>query len=132
MSLLLAGQARVGKGLSIQPERLQPERKSFLSLISSVEDGMVAGINQSGNHCPTCKSELRQKNRITLFAAGVALLMGATILFFVPFGWLPAVLLILIGGYLLAWSTIGTGQWCRQCKRFVALKRQARGQRADL
>jgi hypothetical protein len=68
--------------------------------------------------CPTCGSETIQRSRARLLV--VALLMiGATgLVFVIPYFWIPAVVLLLASGYLIAWATLGQGRWCRQCKKF--------------
>ena len=68
--------------------------------------------------CPTCGGETTQRSRARLLA--VALLMiGATgLVFVIPYFWIPAVVLLLASGYLVAWATLGRGRWCRQCKKF--------------
>ena len=35
-----------------------------------------------------------------------------------PWFWIPAVIALLAGAYLILWATHGKGLWCRQCKTF--------------
>lgn len=72
-----------------------------------------------GERCPTCHGELIQKNRWKLFLVALALLAVSAACFRISHGLRLAVIpLGLIGCYLVAWSSIGRGRWCRQCKRF--------------
>jgi hypothetical protein len=36
----------------------------------------------------------------------------------IPYFWIPGILLVLVGGYLVVWVTLGKGCWCRECKKF--------------
>lgn len=69
-------------------------------------------------HCKTCQNELIQKNRIVLFLVGMGMLILSVVLFYIPWVMLASVPAAMGGGYLLVWSTVGKGQWCRQCKKF--------------
>ena len=69
--------------------------------------------------CPSCGSELLQKSQDKLLLVGILMVIegGAGL----PFSWffrMMGVLLILSGGYLIAWGTRGKGLWCRNCKSF--------------
>jgi len=70
-------------------------------------------------HCPSCGNELLQKNRVLLFVVGLVAVGATAACFFLsPFFWIATSFLVLIGGFLIAWSTLGKGRWCRQCKKF--------------
>jgi len=34
----------------------------------------------------------------------------------IPLSWLPALIMILAGLYLIYWASAARGLWCRQCK----------------
>ncbi len=67
--------------------------------------------------CRTCSGELIQKNRLRLFLVGVLMVAAPGIAFIVPYFWVPGIVLLLTGGYLIVWATIGRGYWCRTCKK---------------
>ena len=62
-----------------------------------------------------------QKNRSRLLAVGILMLASIAIAFFVPYFWLPAIVLGAAGAYLFVWATLGKGCWCRACKKFSIL-----------
>jgi sorbitol-specific phosphotransferase system component IIBC len=72
--------------------------------------------------CSACGGALIQRSRARLAAAGLAMCAAPLIAWFIPLRsplfWVPAVIAALAGVYLLLWSTIGRGRWCRQCKAF--------------
>jgi hypothetical protein len=68
--------------------------------------------------CKTCRGPLIRKNRIVLFSTGAVMLAAAARGFYISWLWILSVPLLLTGVYLIAWSTIGKGLWCRQCKKF--------------
>jgi hypothetical protein len=68
--------------------------------------------------CKTCGGEMVWKSRLRLFAVGVLMVVSIAVAAFVPYFWAPALVLVLAGGYLIAWATLGKGGWCRACKRF--------------
>jgi hypothetical protein len=68
--------------------------------------------------CKTCGEEMITKSRLRLFIVGVVLVASVAAAFFVPYLWVPSILFLLIGGYLIVWATLGKGSWCRTCKRF--------------
>jgi hypothetical protein len=68
--------------------------------------------------CPTCGANLIQKNRIQLLVAGLLLLIVSVLLFLKTKFWQFALFPGLIAIYLLLWSTLGKGLWCRECKKF--------------
>jgi hypothetical protein len=72
--------------------------------------------------CPSCGSQLLQKSRARLFVVGL-IALGATVgcFFLSPIFWIATSFLVLIAGFLIAWSTLGKGLWCRQCKKFPIL-----------
>jgi hypothetical protein len=59
-----------------------------------------------------------RKSRLRLFAVGALMVASVAVAAFVPYFWAPGLVLALIGGYLIAWATLGKGGWCRACKRF--------------
>jgi hypothetical protein len=75
--------------------------------------------------CPTCDGDLVRKNRAVLFIVGAAMMasLGASF-FFLPL-LLPAILSALTGIYLVHWSTVGRGFWCRTCKAYPVRGRAA-------
>jgi hypothetical protein len=68
--------------------------------------------------CAQCGFPLIRRNRALLFLVGVAMCAMPLIAYFVPPLWAPALLAMLAGAYLILWSTLGKGSWCRQCKSF--------------
>ncbi|MFO0811333.1 MAG: hypothetical protein U0746_22105 [Gemmataceae bacterium] len=68
--------------------------------------------------CKTCGTEMIPKSRGRLVGVGVAMLASTALVTFVPYFWVPALVLGLTGLYLLVWATYGQGQWCRTCKGF--------------
>jgi len=68
--------------------------------------------------CPQCGGPMIQRNRAALFVVGIVMAAAPLLAHFVPLLWVPAVIAFLAGAYLVAWATIGGGQWCRQCKTF--------------
>jgi uncharacterized protein (DUF983 family) len=70
------------------------------------------------NMCPACGHELTQKNRSLLSVAGVVFLTAAILLLFFQYVWMVAIITAAIGLYLLFWSVLGKGKWCRHCKKF--------------
>ncbi len=68
--------------------------------------------------CPQCGGPMIQRNRALLFAVGIVMAATPLLAWFVPLLWVPALVAFLAGAYLVAWSTAGRGQWCRQCKTF--------------
>ena len=69
--------------------------------------------------CPTCGNDLIQKPRLRLVTVGIAMIAAGCVAFLVRWFWIPGVLLMLAGLYLIAWATIGGGRWCRNCKQFI-------------
>jgi len=59
-----------------------------------------------------------QRNRPRLFAVGLAMVASPAVAYLVPLFLVPAILLTLIGAYLLVWAAVGKGLWCRNCKKF--------------
>jgi hypothetical protein len=70
--------------------------------------------------CPTCSGDLVQKNRALLFVVGATMIASTGASFFLLPLLLPTILLALIGVYLVHWSTVGRGLWCRACKAYPA------------
>lgn len=68
--------------------------------------------------CKTCHGPLVQKNRIILFLVGAIMLAVALASLSIDWLWILSIPLFLVGAYLVIWSTIGKGLWCRQCKKF--------------
>jgi hypothetical protein len=68
--------------------------------------------------CPTCGGETVQKNRVLLFAVGAVMLATPALAGVAAIFWAPAIVLFLAGIYLVVWSTLGRGRWCRNCKKF--------------
>lgn len=68
-------------------------------------------------NCPHCNQPLIRRDRTALLVCGS--IFVATLLAGFMAWWLllPAGFLALIGLYLIAWSTVGRGLWCRQCKQ---------------
>jgi VIT1/CCC1 family predicted Fe2+/Mn2+ transporter len=74
------------------------------------------------NMCPACGHELIQKNRPLLSLAGAAFLIAAIPLLFFHYVWIVAIVTAAAGLYLLFWSVLGKGKWCRRCKKFPVSK----------
>ena len=68
--------------------------------------------------CPRCQTEMLQKNRVLLLIVGLGLMTSPALTLLSRYFWPPAILLTLTGVYLLVWTTVGKGQWCRTCKKF--------------
>ena len=68
--------------------------------------------------CPACGNAMIQRKRWLLAVVGVALCAAPLIAYFIALLWVPAIVMVLAGGYLLLWATAGKGRWCRQCKTF--------------
>jgi len=56
--------------------------------------------------------------------AGFVLLAAGGLPRFNAWLWMPAILAILTGVYLIYWATAGKGRWCRQCKA-IRIPRQS-------
>lgn len=72
--------------------------------------------------CPACGHELTQKNRVLLSLLGTAFLIAAIPLLFFHYVWIVAIVTAAAGLYLLFWSVLGKGKWCRRCKKFPVSK----------
>ncbi len=72
--------------------------------------------------CANCGHELTQKSRSKLTLTGVAMLALAVPLLFRSYVWIVGILLASAGIYLLIWSVLGRGLWCRRCKKFPVSK----------
>lgn len=59
-----------------------------------------------------------RKSRPRLFIVGALMVASTVLATVVPYFWIPAIILLLTGAYLLVWATFGHGCWCRNCKRF--------------
>ncbi len=68
--------------------------------------------------CPTCGMQLLRKNRVLLLAVGGAMITVAAFALVVPALLVPAILLVIVGAYLIVWATLGKAMWCRNCKKF--------------
>lgn len=69
--------------------------------------------------CPYCGGEWTQKSRLLLFLLGLSMFFAGITAFLVsPIYWIVAAMLLAIAAYLLVWSTLGKGRWCRRCKKF--------------
>jgi hypothetical protein len=68
--------------------------------------------------CAQCGGPLIHRDRALLFLVGMVMCAAPLIAYFVPLLWVPALLAMLAGAYLILWSTLGKGLWCRQCKSF--------------
>jgi len=68
--------------------------------------------------CKTCGGELIRKDRRRLFVVGLLMIASLALAFIIPYFWAPGIILLLTGGYLIAWATLGRGCWCRTCKSF--------------
>ena len=68
--------------------------------------------------CPACGSAMIQRNRWLLAIVGLAFCATPLMAYLIPLLWIPAIIMVLAGGYLLLWATAGKGRWCRQCKTF--------------
>jgi hypothetical protein len=68
--------------------------------------------------CAQCGGPLIHRDRALLFLVGMVMWATPLIAYFVPLLWVPALLAMLAGAYLILWSTLGKGLWCRQCKSF--------------
>ena len=64
-----------------------------------------------------------RKSRWRLLAVGALMIASIAAAPFVPYFWVPGVVLALTGVYLVVWATVGKGGWCRACKKFSAFPR---------
>jgi hypothetical protein len=53
-----------------------------------------------------------------LVGVGLVMLAAAAVLAFLRMIRIATGLLALVAAYLIAWSTLGKGLWCRLCKKF--------------
>lgn len=74
------------------------------------------------NMCPGCGCEFTQKSLLKLSLTGIAFLAAAVFLLLVPFLWVASIPLAAVGIFLLIWSVLGKGKWCRRCKKFPVSK----------
>jgi hypothetical protein len=70
--------------------------------------------------CPHCGSALIRRSRARLLLVGLLLAAAPVAAAFLAPLWLPAIVALLAGAYLVVWATLGKGMWCRQCKSFPA------------
>ena len=76
-------------------------------------------MNESApRRCRNCDGPLIRRNPLLLFLVGVLMCASLGIAFLMPWFWVPGIILLLTGGYLIAWATLAGGQWCRNCKTF--------------
>jgi hypothetical protein len=80
--------------------------------------GRIAVTGAAPGKCPRCQGPLILRKPLQLFLAGVLLCASLSIAFFTALFWIPGLILFLAGAYLIAWSTLAQGRWCRQCKSF--------------
>ena len=59
-----------------------------------------------------------RRNPAQLLVVGLLLCATPIIALFAPWFWIPGIILLFAGGYLIAWATLGKARWCRQCKTF--------------
>ena len=68
--------------------------------------------------CRTCGGEMIQRSRWRLFLVGVLMMAAISLAAIDSYLWVPGVLFLLVGAYLVVWATLGKGLWCRGCKKF--------------
>jgi hypothetical protein len=78
-------------------------------------------MNRKKIICRTCGGEMVQKSRARLFFVGALMFSSVPLAFFIPYFWVPEIVVVLTGGYLLLWASLGQGCWCRNCKQFKAI-----------
>lgn len=66
--------------------------------------------------CPRCQGELTSRSRPQLLLVGLGSCTLPLLAIRIPLLWLPALIMILAGLYLVYWASLGKGLWCRQCK----------------
>ena len=59
-----------------------------------------------------------RRNPVQLFAVGALMCASSLVSLWIPVFWIPGIILVLSGAYLITWATLAKGMWCRQCKRF--------------
>jgi hypothetical protein len=69
-------------------------------------------------NCTTCGGVMIQKSRSRLFIVGALMIASLSITAFARLFWIPGIVLLLTGAYLIIWATVGKGCWCRTCKKF--------------
>jgi hypothetical protein len=67
--------------------------------------------------CKSCGGDMIQKSRLRLVVVGLAMMLSVSIAFRFAWFWVPGIILLLTGIYLLVWGTVGHGRWCRNCKK---------------
>jgi hypothetical protein len=73
--------------------------------------------NMHSETCPTCGSPLIQKNKTQLTLTGIVLIAISIGSLFLSYKFWPlAFFLLMISVYLIAWSWLARGLWCRKCK----------------
>jgi hypothetical protein len=68
------------------------------------------------SRCNRCQGALTRRSRPLLLLVGIVLCTLPLPFVRIPLAWLPALIMILAGGYLLYWASMGRGLWCRHCK----------------
>jgi hypothetical protein len=61
-----------------------------------------------------------RRSRSRLLLVGLLMIASLVLVGMVPYAWVPAVILVPSGAYLIVWATHGRGYWCRACKGFSA------------
>ena len=61
---------------------------------------------------------MTQKNRPLLAGVGLAMIASPALILISAYFWVPVIILLLTGIYLLVWAIWGKGLWCRNCKKF--------------
>ena len=69
-------------------------------------------------NCPTCGTVMIQKSRPRLIIVGVGLIASLGLVRLAPMFWIPCLIVVPTGVFLIVWATVGKGRWCRQCKTF--------------
>lgn len=72
-----------------------------------------------GARCGRCGGDVIRRNPVQLLTVGLIMCATLAIALWVPWFWIPGIILFLTGTYLIAWATLAKGMWCRQCKTFA-------------
>lgn len=67
--------------------------------------------------CKTCNGEMIQKSRARLTVVGILMIASIISPFYYAWLFVPSIILVLTGIYLLVWASLGKGGWCRNCKK---------------
>lgn len=68
--------------------------------------------------CRQCGTVITQRNRLLLAGCGALMCCAPLVALEASVFWVPALIALYAGAYLIVWATLGNGRWCRHCKTF--------------